>query len=53
MVNVPPSDSSFNTKDETNILNVEVTYMCIVKKVVFLMRDFNTKICNKEDFVEV
>ena len=52
VVYVPPSDSRFNTIDETNIFNVEVANMCIDNKYVFLMGDFNARVCNKDDFVD-
>ena len=52
VVYVPPSDSRFNTIDETNIFNVEVANMCINNKFVFLMGDFNARVCNKDDFVD-
>ena len=52
VVYVPPSDSRFNTVDETNIFNVEVTNMCIANKFVFLMGDFNARTCSKADFVD-
>ena len=42
----------FNTKlDGINIFNIEITYVCIANKFVFLMGDFNTRTCSKADFV--
>ena len=44
--------SRFNTIDETNIFNVEVANMCIDNKFVFLMGDFNARVCTKDDLVD-
>ena len=51
VVYVPPSDSRFNTTDETNIFNVETANMCIDNKFVCFIGDFNAMTCNKDDFV--
>ncbi|MEW8546069.1 MAG: endonuclease/exonuclease/phosphatase family protein [Candidatus Thiodiazotropha sp.] len=50
---VPPSDSKYNTPDELDMFEVEITNMCILQKYVFLMGDFNSRTHNKEDFTDV
>ncbi|MCG8113215.1 MAG: reverse transcriptase domain-containing protein [Candidatus Thiodiazotropha taylori] len=52
VVYIPPNDSRFNTADEINLLNVEITTMCVANKYVLLMGDFNARTCNKADFVD-
>ena len=42
----------FNTVDEINIFNVEITNVCIANKFVFLMGDFNARSRNKADLVD-
>ena len=52
-VYTPPSDSRFNTQDEMDMFEVEISSMCISHKYVLLLGDFNPRIQTKEDFLDV
>ena len=52
-VYTPPSDSRFNTQDEMDMFEVEISSMCISHKYVLLLGDFNARIQTKEDFLDV
>ena len=45
-VYLPPSDSRFNTPDELENFEIEITNMCVSQKYVILMGDFNSRTGN-------
>ena len=51
-VYLPPSDSRFNTPDELENFEIEITNMCVSQKYVILMGDFNSRTGNKQDFLD-
>lgn len=42
-VYLPPSDSRYNTSDELENFEFEITSMCILHKYVYLMGDYNSR----------
>ena len=51
IVYLPPSDSRFNTPDEIDLFEVEVSNMNILHKYVLLTGDFNARTHTKADFI--
>ena len=51
-VYLPPSDSRFNTPDELENFEIEITNMCVSQKYVIMMGDFNSRTGNKQDFLD-
>ena len=41
----------FHTPDELENFEIEITNMCVSQKFVFLMSDFNSRTCNKQDYM--
>ena len=48
----PPESSKYCTEDEMQLLDVEISSMCIENKFVFMLGDFNARIAKMDDFVE-
>ena len=53
VVYLPPADSRFNTQDELDLFEVEITNMCILYKYVILTGDFNARTQMQDDFLDV
>lgn len=53
VVYLPPADSRFNTQDELDLFEVEITNMCILYKYVILTGDFNARTQTQDDFLDV
>ena len=51
-VYLPPSDSRFNTQDELDLFEVEISNMSILHKYVLLIGDFNARIQTLDDFLD-
>ena len=51
-VYLPPSDSRFNTQDELDLFEVEISNMSILHKYVFLTGDFNARTQTLDDFMD-
>ena len=48
----PPESSRFLTEDEQELLEVEITSMCISNEVVYLVGDMNARVSNENDFID-
>ena len=51
-VYLSPSDSRFNTQDELDLFEVEISNMSILHKYVLLTGDFNARIQTLDDFLD-
>ena len=48
----PPESSKYYTDDEAELLETEITSICITYNHVYLIGDFNARVSNKNDFME-
>ena len=51
-VNVPTSESRFNTQVEIDLFGVEISRMSVLQKYVFLIGNFNARTQTKEEFLD-
>ena len=48
----PPELSRFLTEDAQELLEIEITSMCISNEVVYLVGDMNGRVSNENDFID-